>query len=288
MAGSSIDQEWLGRLCRASDEILWEGYRFALGEPQARWPRLLFPMKGKERRVGEQEARLALIAALLADPEAPSWALAAEAPTRLSYRFAGRASGLRAQRALIDLALYRGEADAPALAVEFTSGGRSGKSEHDDSIRRDIAKVLAEQTPVLWFHVVRDATGSALEGLLRALDTAISLLSNPYKLAGYLAPGKAPEPRAKAIAFHLCIMNAGLAASLHRVLDYVPGRPDDAFFSLEPADSGAGAVGGGPSEGGGAGAAGRRVGGGADANETVAVAIELAGRQGWTVHRSAG
>jgi len=284
VAGPAIDQEWLAELCRAGDRIIWDAYRFALGEPGVPWPRLVLPMKGKECRVGEQEARMALVAALLADREASSWALAAEAPTRLSYRFAGRASGPRAQRALIDLALYRGDADAPALAIEFTSGGRSGKSEHDDSIRRDIAKVLAEQPPVLWFHVVRDATGSALEGLLRALDAAISLLSNPYKLAGYLAPGKAPEPRAKAIAFHLCIVNPGLTASLHRVLDYVPGRPDDAFFSLAPAETGAGPAGNGPAVGGRAGA-GRYVGGRADANETVAAAIDLAERQGWLVHR---
>ena len=265
MAATAIDQEWLAGLCRAGDQIIWDAFRFALSEPAAPWPRLVLPTKGKERRMGEHEARLALVAALLADPEAGSWALAAEAPTRLSYRLAGRASGARAQRALIDLALYRGDADAPALAVEFTSGGRSGKSEHDDSIRRDIAKVLAEQPPVLWFQVVRDATGSALEGLLRALDAAISLLSNPYKLAGYLAPGKAPEPRAKAIAFHLCVVNPGLMASLHRVLDYVPGRPDDDFFSLRPPTVA-----------------------GADANETVAAAIELAARRGWSVHRPAG
>lgn len=272
MTRQTIDQEWLAQLCRDGDDILWEGYRFALGEPGAPWPRLLFPTKGKERRVGEQEARVALIAALLADPEASRWALAVEAPTRLSYRLAGRASGPRAQRALTDLALYRGDADSPALAVEFTSGGRSGKSEHDDSIRRDIAKVLAEQPPVLWFHVVREATGSALEGLLRALDTAISLLSNPYKLAGYVAPGKTPEPRAKAIAFHLCILNPGLTASLHRVLDYVPGRPDDEFFSL----------------GGTAGAGGPPTGGGSPANATAAAAIALAERRGWSVHRQVG
>lgn len=284
MAATAIDQEWLAGVCRASDQIIWDAFRFALGEPAMPWPRLMLPTKGKERRVGEQEARMALVTALLADPEASSWALAAEAPTRLSYRFAGRASGPRAQRALIDLALYRGDADAPALEVEFTSGGRSGKSEHDDSIRRDIAKVLAEQPPVLWFQVMRDATGSALEGLLRALDAAISLLSNPYRLAGYLAPGKAPEPRAKAIAFHLCVVNPGLTASLHRVLDYVPGRPDDSFFLLE-APEGAGPGAGAPGAGGAIVPSDRPASDRADANETVAAAIESAGLCGWSVHR---
>ena len=274
MTDQTIDQEWLARLCRQGDEILWEGYRFALGEPGAVWPRLLFPLKGKERRVGEQEARVALIAALLADSAAREWALAVEAPTRLSYRLAGGASGPRAQRALTDLALYHGDDDSPALAVEFTSGGRSGKSEHDDSIRRDMAKVLAEQPAVLWFHVLRDAGGNAVAGLLRALDGAISLLSNPYRLAAYVAPGKTPEPRAKPIAFHLCILDQSLSASLHRVLDYVPGRPDDEFFSLSESAGARGSIGG------------WAPGGRPDAPPTVAVAIELAERRGWSVHRA--
>jgi len=277
MTDQTIDQEWLARLCRRGDEILWEGYRFALGEPGAAWPRLLYPVKGKERRVGELEARVALIAALLADPDAGTWALAVEAPTRLSYRLAGRASGPRAQRALIDLALYHGDDDGPALAVEFTSGGRSGKSEHDDSIRRDMAKVLAEQPAVLWFHVVRGTSGAALSGLLRALDAAMSLLSNPYRLAAYVAPGKTPEPRAKPIAFHLCIMEPAFTASLHRVLDYVPGRPDDEFFSLHEGAGAPGPVTGAPAP------AGRP-----NAPSTVAATIELAERRGWSVYRQAG
>ena len=255
----TIDQEWLARLCRRGDEILWGAYRFALAEPGAAWPRLLFPLKGREHRIGEQDARVALIAALLTDPDGGAWALSVEAPTRLSYRPGGRAAGPRAQRAVTDLALYRG-GDGPDLAVAFTSGGRSGKAEHDDGIRREMAQVLAEQPAALWFHIVRDAGGPAVAGLLRALEAAVSLLSNPYKLAAYVAAGKTPEPRAKPIAFHLCLMETGLTASLHRVLDYVPGRPDDDFFSL---DAGAGPL-------------------------TLAAAVELAERRGWSVHRQAG
>jgi hypothetical protein len=232
MASTAIDQEWLERLCRRTDDILWRSYRFALGVSDAPWPRVMFPVKGHERRVGEQEARFAFLAALLGDPASASWAFAAEAPTRLSYRFAQRGASPRAQRALTDLALYRGDSDAAALAVEFKSGGRSGKSEQDDSIRKDVAKILAEQPPALWFHVVRDSSDAMLQGLLRTLDGAISLLSNPYKLGAYLAPGKTPAPRAKTIAFHLCVLNPDVTLSVHRVLDYVPGKPKDEFFTL--------------------------------------------------------
>jgi hypothetical protein len=223
----------------------------------------MFPAKGHERRVGEQEARFAFVAALLVDPSSAQWAFAAEAPTRLSYRFAQRAGSARAQRALTDLALYRGDDDAPELAVEFKSGGRSGKSEQDESIKKDMAKVLAEQPPALWFHVVREVNDATLQGLLRTLDGAISLLSNPNKLGAYLAPGKTPEPRAKTIAFHVCVLNPDVTLSIHRVLDYVPGKPKDEFFTLETTTATNTAL------------------------ETAAarVSLEIADGQGWSVYR---
>jgi len=233
VSSDDITQRWLEGLCRRTDEVLWNSYRFALGVPDAPWPRVMFPLKGHERRVSEQEARFAFVAALLADADAEPWAFAAEVPTRLSYRFAQRGSGVKAQRALTDLALYRHAHDEPALAVEFKSGGRSGKSEMDESIRKDVAKVLAEQPDALWFHVVRSVNNATLQGLLRTLDAAISRLSNPFKLSAYLAPGKTVEPRSKTIAFHICVLNPDMTASIHRVLDYVPGKPKGDFFTIE-------------------------------------------------------
>jgi hypothetical protein len=227
-----VPQPWLEGLCRRSDDVLWDSHRFALEAADAAWPRVMFPLKGRERRVGEQEARFAFVAALLADADAESWALAAEVPTRLSYRFAQRGGSVKAQRALTDLALYRRPRDEPALAVEFRSGGRSGRSEIDESIRKDVAAILAEQPDVLWFHVVRNVNDATLQGLLRTLDAAISRLSNPFKLRDYLAPGKTVEPRAKTIAFHICVLNADVTASIHRVLEYVPGKPDHDFFTI--------------------------------------------------------
>ena len=126
-AADAATQEWLRELCRRADEVLWSSYRFAMEAPGAPWPRVMFPRKGQVRRVGEQEARFAFVAALLGEPGPEPWAFAAEVPTKLSYRFAHRGSGEKAQRALTDLALYRHGHDEPALAVEFKSGGRSGK-----------------------------------------------------------------------------------------------------------------------------------------------------------------
>jgi hypothetical protein len=231
-AGES-DQGRLEKLCQRTDDILWASYRFALGVADAPWPRVMFPQKGQERRVGEQEARFAFVAALLADTGAEPWAFAAEVPTRLSYRCAQRGTGVKAQRGVTDLALYRHAHDEPAVAVEFKSGGRSGKSEIDESIRKDVARILAEQPDALWFHVVRSVSDSTLAGLLRTLDAAISRLSNPYRLSDYLAPGKTIEPRAKTIAFHICVLNPDMTASIHRVLEYSPGKPARDFFTIE-------------------------------------------------------
>jgi hypothetical protein len=254
MPPGEIDRRWLQALCRRADDVLWDAYRFALAPADAPWPRVMFPLKGRERRVGEQEARSAFVAALLGDAEseAASWAFAAEVPTRLSYRFAQR-GGAKAQRALTDLALYRIGRDEPALAVEFESGGRSGKTEIDESIRKDIAAILAEQPDALWFHVVRSVNDATLQGLLRTLDAAISRLSNPFKLRDYLAPGKAVEPRAKTIAFHICILNPEVTASIHRVLEYVPGKPERDFFRI--------------------------------VTTAAHASLEIADGQGWSVHR---
>jgi hypothetical protein len=246
-------QRWLEEICRRTDEALWNSYRFALGVAAAPWPRVMFPLKGHERRVSEHEARLSFVAALLGQEDPEPWAFAAEVPTRLSYRFAQRGGGSKAQRALTDLALYRYGHDEPSLAVEFKSGGRSGKSEADESIRRDIAKILAEQPDALWFHVVRGVNTATLEGLLHTFEAAISRLSNPLRLGDYLASGKTVEPRAKTIAFHLCVLNPDVTASLHRVLHYTPGKPERDFFVIETAATGA--------------------------------SLEIADGQGWHVHR---
>ncbi len=230
-SGNSPTRRWLEDLCRRTDEILWQSYGFALGVPGARWPRVMFPQKGEERRVSEQEARFAFVTALLADPES-SWAFAAEVPTTLSYRFSYRGTGLTAQRALTGLALYRPGNDAPALAIEFKSGGRSGRSERDESIKKDIAKVLAEEPPALWFHVVRSANSATLQGLLSTLGSAVALLSKPLALGDYLAADTMVEPRAKTISFHICVLNPEMTVSIHRDLDYVPGEPTDDFFAI--------------------------------------------------------
>lgn len=254
LAPNAVSQPWLEGLCRRADDLLWGSYRFSLGEDRAAWPRVMLPLKGRERRAGEQEARFAFVAALLADPAADEWAFASEVPTRLSYRFAQRGGEAKAQRGLTDLALYRRPHDEPALAVDFKSGGRSGKSEIDEGIRKDVAKVLAEQPDALWFQVARDLNEATLQGLLRTLGAAISRLSNPFKLRDYLAPGKTVEPRAKTIAVHVCILNPDVTASVHRVLEYVPGRPERDFFTLATTPGGA--------------------------------SLEIPDGQGWSVHRA--
>lgn len=267
-----VDQAWLEAVCRKTDEILWRSHAFALAadrptdDPAAsahEWPSVMFPVKGKERRIGEHEARLAFVAALLRDPASQEWALAAEAPTKLSYRFAFRGAGTKSQRALNDLALYRriaepqtdgeahpdagvqrvvepyGAADArrdtevPTLTVAFKAGGRSGKSESDESLKKAAATLIAEQPAALWFHVVHNANGATLQGLLRALGAAFATLSNPFRLAHYVAAGKTPQPVTKRIAFHICVLNPDVKLSIHRVLAFKPGKLEKDFFAID-------------------------------------------------------
>ena len=143
-----------------------------------------------------------------------------------------------------------------------------------------MAKVLAEQPAALWFHLVRDASETTLQGLLRTLDTAISQLSNPYKLAAYLASGKTYEPRAKQIAFHVCLLSVDAMVSVHRVLDYVPGKPKDEFFTLATASAGEGFA--PPDE------AAALAGATTPAVDSApgAPALEIADGQGWSVYRA--
>jgi hypothetical protein len=237
---AGADPQWLERLCRRTDDELWRSYRFSLDASASEWPRVVFPAKGRERRVGEQEARFAFVSALLADEQAGDWAFAAECPTRLSYRFAHRGVGEKSQKALVDLALFcRGRAaiddgcEAATLAVEFKSGGRSGKSEKDESIVKDVAKIVAEQSDALWFHVVRNANSATLEGLLRSVGAAFKIMSNPLKLADYLAVGKSARPLPKTVTFHVCVLNPDMTVSIHRTLDYRPKRVPDDFFLVD-------------------------------------------------------
>jgi hypothetical protein len=245
----AVDPLWLAALCRRTDALLFEGDSFvrAVGggrgaardaSPAATWPRILFPPRGKERRLSEQEARFAFVAALLDEPAPHEWAFAAEAPTRLSYRFPQRGGASKAQKGLTDLALYRGDPDRPALAVEFKAGGRWGKSENDQSIRMDVAKLIAEEPDGLWFHVLRDANAQTLRGAVGALAAAIADLSSRFRLADYLAPGKQAEPRPKRLTFHLCLLGEGPAVALHRELEYAPGKFRPELLDLELAEAG--------------------------------------------------
>ena len=55
------------------------------------------------------------------------------------------------------------------------------------------------------------------------------------RTTSYLAPGKTVEPRAKTIALHICVLNPDMTASIHRVLNYVPSKPERDFFEIETA-----------------------------------------------------
>ena len=121
-------------------------------------------------------------------------------------------------------------------------GGRSGKSEQDESIKKDMAKVLAEQPPALWFHVVRDASDATLQGL--AARTGRGDLTAEQPLQAESLPGARQDSRAARQDDRLSRLRAEprrdpVGPSRARLL---PGKPKDEFFTIETAVTDASAV----------------------------------------------
>ena len=100
-----MDHAWLERLCRKTDDILWDSYSFSCApDAEDTGCSLLFPLRDADRRVSEQEARFAFVLALAHEP--PGRILfAPENPTRGGYRFAHKGEGTKAQRARTDVSL---------------------------------------------------------------------------------------------------------------------------------------------------------------------------------------
>ena len=236
--GGSHDQ-WLEWMCRRADLLLWESYSYALREPGAAWPRLIFPEAGRERRVGAQEVREAVFGALHGQGGHPWQAFATDVPSVLSYRDPHAGASSSARPALIDLAVYsRDNHYTPWTSIVCKAGGWRGTSGRDVSIRKHLAVLLAEDSHAVWFHVLRSASSETLQGLLRTLDAAVTELSDPKVLREYLAEDVPPEPWPKRIAFHICVLNPDLRVSLHRILDYDPARSHAGFFSLAVSSTG--------------------------------------------------
>ena len=195
-AADAAFQDWLRELCRRADEVLGAVTASPWARPVRHGRASCSRRRARYGGVRAQEARFAFVAALLAEPDPEPWAFAAEVPTRLSYRFAGRGAAEKAQKALTDLALDRHGHDEPALAVEFKSGGRSGRSEIDEGIRKDVAEDLAEPRRAVVPRRARrqhhHSPGAAAHPGRGGLS-----LSSPVRLSDYLAAGKTVEPRAK-------------------------------------------------------------------------------------------
>ena len=239
MVRLGLDESWLLEVCRRTDEILWESYAASCSADASDAEcRLLFPLREADRRVSEQEARFAFVLALAEQP--PSGVMfSPENPTRCKYRFKRAGEGTRVASGRTDIALYDCcDTTLPILNIEFKASGRSGNASDSEDIRKDMAKLVAEgyeERPVdgMWFHLLRSTNNSSLHGLLGALRRELVQLSDKDTLARYSDPNDPAVPRRKRIAFHVCIINPVMKASVHRVLDYDPARVPEEFFMLD-------------------------------------------------------
>jgi hypothetical protein len=58
------------------------------------------------------------------------------------------------------------------------------------------------------------------------------LAENCLRKRGNTKQDRAVKPHAKTITFHICVLNPDMTASIHHQLDYVPGEPEEDFFTI--------------------------------------------------------
>jgi hypothetical protein len=234
----NLNEAWLRGVCRRTDQILWKSYATSCSpETPDGACKLLFPLRAADRRVSEQEARFAFVLALAEQP-ANGIMFAPENPTRGKYRFKRAGEGTRVASGRTDISLYDCcNTTLPALNIEFKASGRSGNASGSEDIRKDMAKLVAEGAGAvavdgMWFHLLRSTNNSSINGLLKALWQELVHLSDREVLRGYTDPQDPAVPRLKRIAFHICVINPLMTASVHRVLDYDPTAVPEDFFKL--------------------------------------------------------
>ncbi len=155
--------------CTQTDKLLWDAYaRGAGNQPGVSGDgRLVFPRYREEEklRVSEQEARFAFVEALCRGPLRYS----VEAPTTKRYSFSSAGS----RSASTDLQIHEMNM-AGICNVEFKAKGKSPDAKDNDSIRKDVEKLLREPVWGLWFHILEGVDNSTINNLMRVMASCIS------------------------------------------------------------------------------------------------------------------
>ena len=182
--------------CTQADKLLWDAYaRSAGNQPGVSGNgRLVFPgYRDEEKlRVSEQEARFAFVEALCRGPLRYS----VEVPTTKLYSFDGKGS----RSALTDLQMHESN-EAGICNVEFKAGGKSPDAKDNNSIRKDVEKLLLEPVWGLWFHILEGVNSSTINKLMCVMASCISQVQDEPK-NDIMTPG---------LTLHICVLRHGFS-----------------------------------------------------------------------------
>lgn len=178
----------LARLCHETDRRLLNSFAYATGADLLDDVRVRFPTYRTGRlRVSEQEAKQAFIEATIASTKL---GYSVEVPTSSRYGFTDPG---RTRSAMTDLVLI--EDREIVFRIEFKAGGLSLRRRSVAHVRKDIAKLVGEPEPGLWFHVLKSANSETVRSVLDVLAKAIT------DQGGHQRPGVQ-------IAVHLVVLDS--------------------------------------------------------------------------------
>lgn len=230
MAKTSVTEieKSLVSLCKLTDQMLWECFDASgtANFSSALWgkkSKLRFPKKDNgSLRISEQEPRF-LFCKAIEKKTKPLLLYSVETPTIHGYKFKGETQ----RTARSDLSLhFGGKLEKPDVNLEFKSGGFSRNSKRlDNTITKDMQKLLKEPGHGLWFQILESTTRGWMENNLGALEEG--LMRAQKKVRKRLL-------KKKNIIFHMCVINNEV--SLTKVLDIEAGSSSiipDGFFLLK-------------------------------------------------------
>ena len=141
----------------------------ANGIPSSLSPRLIFPTKGSQVRISEQEARIICCDLL----NRLSYYFSIETPTKGRYVQTGQVG----TRARTDLSLYKFENTYFKQVANIELKAHKSKFEN---IRKDIEKIVRERLTGNWFHTLKSFHGSTVKDMFKWLKASFLKHSNTF------------------------------------------------------------------------------------------------------------
>jgi len=207
-------------MIKSTDQQLWSAYAAALEEDKkppddvpVRFPRYREEVNKGGVRVSEQEAKLILVLEL----GKKGFACAAEVPTESTYRFSNKNTkdaGANKRSALTDLVVYKPDGNC-LCNMEFKEGGCSCEGKNQESIAKDIEKLLCEGEDGFWFHTLKSVNTKTLGKLWEVFVQALKDKDRKIKKDG----GKIQK---KHLTFHFAVLNPEF--SVERTIKIDPAK----------------------------------------------------------------